>query len=107
MDKQYLSWLYNIICSLEIETNNIIKLHLKGTILELICCLEDNNFIMYDDIDSNYKIKYNMKIYDDGIDIIDINNNIIGQCKYFKPYSTISNHILGIIKTEFLYNIKN
>lgn len=48
-----------------------------------------------------------MKIYDDGIDIIDVNNNIIGQCKYFKSNSTISNHILGIIKTKFLYNIKN
>lgn len=94
MLNKYLSWLYTVLCSLEIETNDIIRLHLKGTILELIICLE-KKFKMYDDIDALYKLKYGMSINDNGIDVIDINNNIIGQCKYFKPKSKVSDHILG------------
>ena len=91
----YLSQLQTIILQLDIETNQTLKYHLKGTLLEIICCLLDNNFKMYDDIDISYKRKYNLSLYDNGIDIIDTNNNIIGQCKYYKPKSKISDHILG------------
>jgi len=91
----YLSQLQTIILQLDIETNQTLKYHLKGTLLEIICCLLDHNFKMYDDIDISYKRKYNLSLYDDGIDIIDTNNNIIGQCKYYKPKSKISDHTLG------------
>ena len=109
----YLSQLQTIILQLNIETNKIFKYHLKGTLLEIICCLIDNNFKMYDDIDISYKRKYDLSLYDDGIDIIDINNNIIGQCKYYKPNSKISDHTLGtflkyvinLMEYNFKYNL--
>ena len=109
----YLSQLQTIILQLDIETNQTLKYHLKGTLLEIICCLLDHNFKMYDDIDISYKRKYNLSLYDDGIDIIDTNNNIIGQCKYYKPKSKISDHILGsflkyiinLMEYKFKYNL--
>ena len=109
----YLSQLQTIILQLDIETNQTLKYHLKGTLLEIICCLLDHNFKMYDDIDISYKRKYNLSLYDDGIDIIDTKHNIIGQCKYYKPKSKISDHILGsflkyiinLMEYKFKYNL--
>ena len=67
----------------------------KGFLLELITCLEYNNFILNKDVDNNYKLKYGISKYDDGIDLFDINNNIIAQVKNYKPNTYITEKILG------------
>ena len=85
----------------------------KGFLLELITCLEYNNFILNNDVDYEYKQKYNISKYDDGIDLFDIKNNIIAQVKNYKENTYLNEHMLGtfygyviqLINQNFKFNI--
>lgn len=67
----------------------------KGDLLEYICALKYPGYKLYNDISVFYKLENDLSIYDDGIDIIDIENKKIGQVKNWKKGSYLSSNKLG------------
>ena len=91
----------------EYNLNNKPKLNtkLKGNLLELITCII-YKCLMYNDIDYTFKELYNLPIYDEGIDCIDIINNILYQVKFYSKNHYCNNKELGTF-INFAYELSD
>ena len=84
--------------------NKFIILRNKGTILELVNCIK-NNCLMYKDVPFDYKDKYNLSFIDDGIDCININDNIFYQVKFYSKHQRLFNNDLDSFFV-YVYNLQ-